>query len=229
MPPKISLIIPACNEENYLRKTLHSIKSQTCQDFEVIVVANGCTDGTEEIVRKRENEKVRLLSLPKPNVSVARNAGALNAQGEILVFLDADTQLEEDSLQKIRDEFTPEYALATTKSKPDEDKLKYRAFHRLKDIYYSTIYEGCSGILICRRDDFHKAGGYNPELAVKEHRKLILQLKKLGEYKQVDTFATTSMRRYEQWGLGRVAYFWLRQFWKDKTGKLKESEYEKVR
>ena len=52
MDPKISIIIPAHNEENYIKKTLHSIKQQTYQNYEAIVVSNGCTDKTEEIVNK---------------------------------------------------------------------------------------------------------------------------------------------------------------------------------
>ncbi len=228
-PPHLSVIIPACNEEDYIKNTLHSLTAQTYQNFEVIVVANGCTDRTEEIVKKKADGRLRLLSLAKPNVSVARNAGALNAQGRILLFLDADTQLEKDGLQKIKNEFTDEFSVATTKSLPDISKLSYHAFHKLKNVYYSTIYQGCAGLLICRKEDFQAAQGYNPELIVKEHRKLILELKKQGKYKLIDTFATTSMRRYEQWGLGRTAYFWIGQWLRDIAGKLKESGYERVR
>src|SRR3989344_7961209 len=104
MVPFFSIVIPAHNEENYIKSTLHSIKNQTFQNFETIIVANGCTDGTEETIKKRTNEKLRLLSLPKANVSVARNAGALNAQGEILLFLDADTQLAENGLQRMKEQ-----------------------------------------------------------------------------------------------------------------------------
>ena len=65
MDPKISVIIPAHNEENYIKKSLHSLKSQTYQNFETIVVCNGCTDNTEELVRKRSNERLKFFSLPE--------------------------------------------------------------------------------------------------------------------------------------------------------------------
>ena len=61
MDPKISIIIPAHNEENYIRKTLHSIKNQTYQIYETVVVANGCTDGTEDLVKKRTNDKTIIV------------------------------------------------------------------------------------------------------------------------------------------------------------------------
>ena len=228
--PKFSIIIPAHNEEDYLRKTLHSIKNQTSQDFEVIVVTNGCTDKTEEVAKKRANKKFRVLSLPKPNVSVARNAGALNAEGEILVFLDADTTLENDALQKIKEEFTDKFAVATTKVKPEENKIKYKIAMTFKNLYNQTkIYQGCSGVLICRKKDFQQAEGYDPELIVKEHRKLTLKLKKSGKYKCINTYATNSMRRFEQWGLGKATSFWAKQWLKDKFKDLKDSEYEKIR
>lgn len=225
--PTFSIIIPAYNEENYIRKTLHSIKNQICQDYEVIVVANGCTDKTEEIVKKRN---VRFLSLPKPNVSVARNAGALNANGKILVFLDADTQLAEDSLQKIKAEFTEQYSVATTKALPDSDEIKFKIALGCKNFYNSAgFYKGCSGVLICRKEDFAAAGKYNPEIIVREHRKLILKLLEKGKYKCIDTYVISSMRRLEQWGLGKTASFWLKQWLEDRKGNLPKSEYEKVR
>src|SRR3989344_9468014 len=136
MIPYFSIIIPAHNEEKYLQKTIDSIKAQTLQDYETIIVTNGCTDKTEEIAKKNNDHKFRLLSLSKPNVSVARNAGALNAQGELLLFLDADTQLAQDSLQKIKEQFTPEYSVATTFAQPDSGKLSHRLALAFKNGYH---------------------------------------------------------------------------------------------
>ncbi|MBU0460019.1 MAG: glycosyltransferase [Nanoarchaeota archaeon] len=230
MDVKISIIIPAHNEENYLRKTLHSIKQQSYQNYETIVVCNGCTDKTEEIVKKRADDKLRLLSLSKANVSVARNAGALNAQGEIILFLDADTTLVENSLQQIKEQFTEKYSVATTRVKPDEEQLKFKLAMMFKNLYHRTrIYQGCSGALICRKEDFQAVNGYNPEIIVKEHRKLIIKLKKLNGFTCLDTYVTTSMRRFKHWGLGKATLFWIKQWGRNYVGDLKKSEYEKIR
>lgn len=230
MEPQISVIIPAHNEEHYLRQTLHALQQQSYQSYEAIVVANGCTDQTEELVQKKTNDKIRLLSLPKPNVSVARNAGALNARGQLLLFLDADTVLAPDSLQLIKNGFTPAHSVATTKVQPDENKFKYRLAMNLKNLYNSTgLYQGCSGALICRKEDFQKVNGYDPEITVKEHRKLILKLKELGDYTCLDTTVTTSMRRFQSWGLSKAMFYWIGQWFKNYFGDLKKSEYEKVR
>ena len=225
-----SIIIPAHNEEKYLEKTIRSIKKQSFRDYELIIVTNGCTDQTEEIAKKHQGNKIRLLSLPKPNVSVARNAGALNAQGETLIFLDADTQLAPDSLEKIKEKFTDKYVVATTLAKPDSQKLSHRLAVSFKNLYhYLNLYQGCSGALICRKKDFQAVGGYNPDIIVREHRKLVLNLQKSGKFTCINTKVITSMRRYQQWGLFKVSLFWTKKWLQDRSGKLKESSYEIVR
>ena len=230
MKPLFSIIIPAHNEERYLENTLKSIKGQTVKEYEIILVTNGCTDKTEEIAKRNADAKTRHLSLPKPNVSVARNAGALNAQGDILLFLDADTQLASDSLEKIKEKFTEKYAMATPLSKPDSAKLSHRLALSFKNAYlYCNLYHGCSGAFICRKKDFHAVGGYNPEIIVKEHRKLAIKLQQAGKFTCINTIVTTSMRRYQQWGLTKVAFFWTKKWLQDKSGKLKESSYETIR
>jgi glycosyltransferase involved in cell wall biosynthesis len=228
MQPTFSIIIPAHNEENYIRQTLHSIKNQSYQNYEVIVVTNGCTDKTEELVKKRLGIKMRMLSLPKPNVSVARNAGALNSQGKILLFLDADTLLENDSLQKIKEEFTEVYSIATAKVLPDENIMKYKMLMGLKNFGTKTnIYKGFGGILICHKNNFHDVKGYDPEIVVKEHWGLRERLEKLGKYKRLNTSVTTSMRRYKKWGLIKAGMFWLQYLVRENGEKARK--YEKVR
>ena len=228
--PKISVIIPAHNEEKYIEKTLESLTKQDFADFETIVVANGCTDKTEEKVKKHQNINLRLLSLPKANASVARNAGALNAQGELLVFLDADTSLAGDALQIIHQRFADKHAVATTLVLPEENKIKYQLALWFKNAnLYSKIYKGSSGVLICRKKDFHTVGGYNPQLSVREHRKLILKLLEKGKYACLPTYAITSMRRFQQWGITQVAWFWMVQWTKDTFNGIENSVYETVR
>ena len=174
-------------------------------------------------------DNLRLLSLPKANVSVARNAGALNARGSILLFLDADTTLAEDALKKIKDKFNENYSVATTLVKPDEEKFKFKFAMGFKNFYHRTrIYQGASGSLICRKDDFQTVGGY-PLFQVKEHRKLTIALKKEGQYNVINTSAITSMRRFEQWGLVKAGWFWVKQFTKNYVADLKKEKYEIVR
>ncbi|MEK6846117.1 MAG: hypothetical protein AABY26_05120, partial [Nanoarchaeota archaeon] len=152
--------------------------------------------------------------------------------GELLMFLDADTQLESSALSKVAESFTSEHAVATTKVKPDLPALKYNLTMGLKNFYNSAgLYHGCSGALICRKEDFDQVDGYDHKIIVREHRKLTQKLKKhTGKrFTCVDTYVTTSMRRFENWGLTKAAFFWVGQWMKDNFGDLSKSDYEKVR
>ena len=149
MNPYFSIIIPAYNEEKYIEKTLLSLQNQSYSDYEAIVVLNGCTDSTEKVVKKFKKLNIRYVVRPEAQVSQARNYGAELAHGKVLIFLDADTQLLPDTLKRIKEEFTVEYAVATTLVLPDATALKFRLAMNFKNNYNRLKwYEGCSGILV---------------------------------------------------------------------------------
>ena len=98
---KFSIIIPAHNEEKYIRKCLDSIAKASeayKEQTEVIVVLNRCTDKTEEIAKSYNC--VTLKNNDK-NLSKIRNAGAKIANGEIIVTIDADTIMTESMLSNV--------------------------------------------------------------------------------------------------------------------------------
>jgi glycosyltransferase involved in cell wall biosynthesis len=90
--PKVSVIIPVYNVEKYLRRALDSILSQTCKDWEAILVDDGSTDGSGRIADEYAASDQRFKVVHKANggLSDARNAGLENINGEYLIFLDAD-------------------------------------------------------------------------------------------------------------------------------------------
>ncbi len=230
--PEVSIIIPAHNEEKYLPATLQSIAAQDYPNYEVVVVANGCNDKTVDVAKLHSstNPTTSVYNLPKAQVSRARNFGADKAQGNLLLFLDADTVLAKDALSTLVNEFTPAHAVSTFRVKPDTNKFAHHTVMKAKNaMHRSGFYKGCSGSLACRKKDFDEVGGYDPALHVREHRKLILKLLPKGKYFCSNAMATTSMRRFEQWGLSKIASFWLGQMYKDKTKGLEKEEYERVR
>src|SRR5215470_4280995 len=83
MCPMISVIVPAHNEADYLPATLAALKRQNHANFEVIVVANGCSDRTAESAR---GNCQRVIVLSEKNLGMARNLGARLARGRILLF-----------------------------------------------------------------------------------------------------------------------------------------------
>ena len=89
---KLSVIVPVKDAENYIDMTLSCIKTQTFSDFECILIDNGSTDHSPEIMERfvGSDSRFMLLHEKKPGVSAARNLGIEKATGEYLLFLDAD-------------------------------------------------------------------------------------------------------------------------------------------
>ena len=93
---KVSVLIPAFNEAQYINKTLKAILRQDYSDFEVIVVNNASTDATEEIVKnfiaehKGSSDKIRLVFEARRGTNNARECGRKLATGDIIAQLDAD-------------------------------------------------------------------------------------------------------------------------------------------
>lgn len=102
---KISVIIAAYNAEKYLAETLDSIVNQTIDNYEILVVNDGSTDGTMDILRAYEKEYAHLKVIDKENggPSSARNTALAVANGEYVYFLDADDIVELDALLSLYD------------------------------------------------------------------------------------------------------------------------------
>ena len=101
-PPKVTVIIPVYNAEKYLRECLDSVLSQTWKDMEILCVDDGSTDSSPAILREyaKRDPRLRVLCQENRNAGAARNTGMDAAQGEYLVFLDADDFFEPELLEK---------------------------------------------------------------------------------------------------------------------------------
>ena len=89
--PVISVIIPAYNVESYIGDCLLSLIKQTFKDIELIVINDGSTDKTGEIIKLFEKDKrVKVITQQNKGVSEARNAGLNIAQSEYIGFIDSD-------------------------------------------------------------------------------------------------------------------------------------------
>lgn len=105
--PAVTFIIPAYNEESVIGEKIENTLAldYPSQQIEVLIVSNGSTDRTNEIVRSCKDPRVHLLALSRPGKMQALNEGAAAARGEILVFTDADFLLDAHSLLRLTSHF----------------------------------------------------------------------------------------------------------------------------
>lgn len=95
----ISVVIPLYNKEASIAQSLKSVLSQEYDDFEVVIVDDGSTDGSVAVVEAINDPRIRLIKQENGGPSKARNTGVKNAKGEWILFLDADDELEPDALE----------------------------------------------------------------------------------------------------------------------------------
>lgn len=98
----ISVIIPTHNREDVIGRAIESVLQQTYKDVEIVVVSDGSTDNTEEVVKKiqSKHDNIQLISVhPNKGANNARNEGIRAAQGEYIAFLDDDDDWELDKLE----------------------------------------------------------------------------------------------------------------------------------
>jgi glycosyltransferase involved in cell wall biosynthesis len=99
--PTVSVIIPTYNQANFIDKAIESVLSQTYQDFEIIVINDGSTDNTEEIIRGFKDKRVKYVKKYKnKGISVARNIGIKVARGKYIALLDSDDEWLPEKLDK---------------------------------------------------------------------------------------------------------------------------------
>ena len=101
MEPKVSIIIPVYNVEKYIERCLESISKQKYKDFEVIIINDGSTDKTLDIINKykKKDKRINIYSQDNLGPSISRNNGIKKAKGEYLAFIDADDFITDTYLE----------------------------------------------------------------------------------------------------------------------------------
>ena len=89
----ISVVIPLYNKEASIAQSLSSVLSQSYDDFEVVIVDDGSTDGSVSIVESIKDPRIRLIRQENGGPSKARNTGVKNAKGQWILFIDADDEM----------------------------------------------------------------------------------------------------------------------------------------
>lgn len=217
---KISVIINALDEEAYLWRCLKSLKKQTFQDFEVIVVDAGSNDRTVEVARKMG---ARILHEPGLGVNaMARNFGASEAKGEIVAFTDAGSICGPTWIKRIADDFSDQKVVALGGPvKPVIRNLMHRVLFRIFNYAFPWVaskfgfYAFHGANLAFRKSTFDKVGGFMENLVFIEDNELPNRIREYGKV-LFDRKLTVliSVKNFEKSGYLYVGRKCLEEYWK---------------
>lgn len=207
--PRISLIIPAYNEEKYLPRLLASVAAARAryrhgtEAVEVIVADNASTDGTSEVAAARG---CRVVPVVKRVIAAARNAGAQAARGEVLAFVDADFQVHPETFNAIEASLAEGKAVVGATGTSMERLSLGIGLSYLILAFGVKIARMDTGVIFCRQEDFKAVGGYNEARLVAEDVQFLRDLKRLGRARGqrferlLGVKAIASTRKFDRFG-----------------------------
>ncbi|HEY2825226.1 MAG TPA: glycosyltransferase [Gemmatimonadales bacterium] len=181
--PRLSLVIPAYNEERYLSRLLDTVDAARTRyamaggTMEIIVADNGSTDTTAAIAAARG---CRVARVEIRNIGAVRNGGARLARGELIAFVDADIQVHPDTFVAI-DHFLSSDAVAGGTTSATLDRWT-PGLVSLFAIFWllAWLTRVDTGVVFCRRADFELIGGYDERRRVAEDVAFLVALWQLA-------------------------------------------------
>ena len=178
MNPKVSICVPTYNRKDYLKETLDSVFAQTYKDYEVVVVDDGSTDGTAEMLKQR-NYPVRYYWQKNSGDAAARNKMIKLAKGEFITFIDSDDLLMHDAVDRmmnVMDAEGGEVIVYGPYLRIDQNGHVYGKFK-------SKLYNGYVAKYLFRNIFVHSCGSMFPKSALEEAGRFDISLKRCSVYK----------------------------------------------
>lgn len=202
--PKISVVIPTYNKAQSLKKAIESVLNQTYQNLEVIVIDDGSTDETKEVVKSFKDPRIIYFWKKNKGPASARNMGIKRAKGKYIAFLDSDDLWLKEKLEKQIDfmERNPETGLLGTGCYEVTDKGKAigkKIFPRKNKVLQKDLIKYNPFIqssIMTKREVFDKVGLYDEKFRESEDYELWLRL---AEYYKIGNLPVPLvMKRYYQ-------------------------------
>ena len=175
MKPFFSIVIPTLNEEKFLPNLLRDLEKQKEKDFEVIVTDGFSKDKTKECINVfKETLKLTFVQTRQKNVAAQRNHGSSIAEGDYLVFLDADTRINATFIKKIKKNIIKNKGLLFLPYfLPDREYKQYKPLFDLANVMVEVSQNlptrySLGGSIIVERNFFHRLGGFDDKLFIAE-------------------------------------------------------------
>lgn len=212
---KIAIVIPTFNEEKYVERLLISLCHQTIprEEYEIIIVDGGSTDGTVEICKKYAD---KIVMQETQTVGGARNDGVKHANAELIFTTDADCIVTPGLLERIIRIFDahPEVVMVYGIVTPLERRFRYAFLLELnnafvKILYRLRIYLSVGSSIAFRKKHFKWVRGF-PTVGAGDDYGFSFRMRRVGEVMLDEGLRVYfSMRRYEKYGFARSFYEWL--------------------
>lgn len=165
--PLVSVIVPCYKQAHFLSQTLNSVKDQTYQNWECIIVNDGSPDNTSEVAMKYVNEDKRFNLLEQENqgLAMSRNNGIRRSRGKYILPLDSDDLIGDTYLEKAVEYFENNPDTKVVYCKADRFDQKNEIWNLPEYKYEDEIWNNrifCSAVY--RRSDYDATIGYNPNM-----------------------------------------------------------------
>jgi glycosyltransferase involved in cell wall biosynthesis len=203
----ISFIIPAYNEEAYLDATLtaiHQAGNAVNIPYEIIVSNDASTDKTPAIAEKHG---AKVVTVSHRQIAATRNSGAKAASGDLFIFVDADTLVNEVVVRAAINAIQNGFVGGGATMKFDQAPLYGRLMASACNLLFRTTKLAAGCYLYCTRQAFEKANGFDEEYFGAEEIILSRALKKQGKFKFLRETVTTSgrkMKSYSGWQVFKI-------------------------
>lgn len=177
MTPFFSVIISVYNKEEYIKKTIDSVLNQTYSNFEIILVNDGSTDNSLEIINSIKDHRIKVINTKNQGASKCRNTGIKSASKNYIALLDGDDLWDEEFLEYIKRsilQYPNKMVFSTAIAHKHQNKIvsatysfKQQELTKVHDFFKSSLDHTIltSSSIVFKRDILNTTGYFDPSIA----------------------------------------------------------------
>lgn len=186
----ISIIIPTYNRAHLISRAIQSVINQTHTKWELIIVDDGSTDKTEEIITSFKDPRIKYFYTENTGATDSRNFGVSKSIGPYIIFLDSDDEVKGNWLElfcnKIKLEQASLVSCGYEKVDHEDNLISTHIPINLGPFFSNITANFLSGTLLMKKELFEQVGGYDVELTSGHHTDLLIRLIPIIELKELE-------------------------------------------